>query len=61
MRTVFTIKLFDDESVKEKLKVMHPLEAMFDDARNIIPEEYWEIVGKIKLGQSLTVIVESKE
>lgn len=59
MRVSFTLKLFDDPSTLEKLKVMSPLEAMFDDSRNVTPEEYWEVVSNLKPGQSLTITVEN--
>ena len=57
----FTLHLFDDESTKEKLNVMTPLEAVFDDSRNDVPDEYYEIVGGLTPGQSLRITVELLE
>ena len=57
-KTQFNLTLFDDRSVREKLTVMTKLEAMFDDERNKIPEEYYDIVSSIKYGQSIKLTVE---
>ena len=54
----FFLKLYDDESVKEKLKVMSAWDAMLDDERNIIPEEYWTLTDRIKLGEKIKITIE---
>lgn len=54
----FDLKLIDDESVKEKLTVMTPLEAVFDDSRNDVPDAYYEAVGNMKPGQTIRISVE---
>lgn len=61
MKADFTVKLFDDESTYEKLAVMSPLEAMFDDERNKIPDTYYQLLDNIKTGQSLRITVEVEE
>lgn len=53
----FELTLFDDASVREKLTVMHPLEAVFDDERNDIPDEYYDIVD-ISPGDTIRITVE---
>lgn len=54
----FTLKLFDDESTKKKLEVMDQMDAMIDDERNVIPEEYWTLLESIKPGELLKLTVE---
>lgn len=39
-RLCFELTLFDDESVKEKLNSMSTLEAMLDDTRNKLPQNW---------------------
>lgn len=56
-KVTFDINLFDDESVHEKLTVMSGWEAAWDDERNIIPEEYYEIVD-LKPGETLRITVQ---
>ena len=51
----FTLRLFDDESTKEKLTVMNQMDAMFDDERNIIPEQYYELVTGLQPGESIHI------
>ncbi len=55
--TTFTLKFINDESNREKLKVMDPLDVMFDDERNVIPEKYWEIVEGLKFGDSIEIAI----
>ena len=54
----FSMRLFDDASTREKLKVMTPIEALFDDERSEIPDGYYDIVQGLKPGQKLRIIVE---
>lgn len=54
----FTVHLFDDESTREKLNVLTPLEAVFDDSRNDVPDGYYKIVNGLKPGQALCITVE---
>lgn len=56
-RSEFTLHLFDDDSVREKLTVMGGLEAAFDDERNHVPTSYYETVD-LQPGESLRIIVE---
>jgi len=55
--TSFTLCLFKGPAVAEKLTVMNAVEAMFDDERNDIPEEYWDIVENMKQGQKMTISI----
>jgi hypothetical protein len=54
----FTLKLYDDESVRTKLRVMNNMEALFDDARNDVPDEYYDLIQGMKLGESLKLRIE---
>jgi len=54
------LTLFDDESVKEKLTVCTPLDVVFDDERNEIPDEYYSIVENLKPGDKITVTIEKR-
>lgn len=56
-KVTFDLHLYDDASVKEKLTVMSPLDAAFDDARNIVPDEYYDIVN-MEPGTTLRVTTE---
>lgn len=58
MKTTFKLTLFNDESVKEKLLMMSQLDVMFDDERNVVPNEYYDIVDNIQIGESITITVE---
>ena len=57
-KVMFDMTLFDDSCVKAKLDIMSKLEAMFDDARNYVPNEYYDIVGNIELGDTIRITVE---
>ena len=53
-KVTFELTLFDDKSVLEKLEVLNSMECMFDDERNQVPQEYWDLVnvppgGKIRI------------
>lgn len=54
----FIMTLFDDDSVKEKLTVMQPVEAAFDDERNTVPDDYWDLMENWKPGQSVKITME---
>ena len=54
----YTLTLFDDDWVKEKLTVMDNMECLFDDARNDVPDEYYEMVKTMPFGSSLKITVE---
>ncbi len=58
LKTTFELTLFDDDRVKAKLKVMSPLEAMFDDERNILPVEYDYFTDDIPLGSTIRITLE---
>lgn len=58
MKTEFTLKLYDDESTKKKLKTMNSLEVAFDDERNNVPDDYWKILEELKTGDSLRISIE---
>jgi hypothetical protein len=58
MKTSFDMKLFDDESTREKLTVMTRLEAVFDDGRNIVPEAYWTLMSGLQPGEVIRITVE---
>lgn len=45
MEAYWEATLFDDESVREKVKVMEKYDAMLDDTRNPIPHD---IAGEIE-------------
>ena len=54
----FDMTLFDDASVAEKLTVMTPMDAIFDDSRNYVPDEYWDVAANLQPGQTLRITVE---
>jgi hypothetical protein len=58
VKTEFTLKLYDDESTKKKLKTMNSLEVAFDDERNNVPDDYWKILEELKTGDSLRISIE---
>lgn len=58
MKTEFTLTLFDNDRVREKLKVMSPIEAMFDDADNKLPEEYYFFSDDFPIGRTMKVTFE---
>lgn len=56
-RVLATLTFFDDESVREKLTVMTPWEAMIDDARN--DNNFEERVNEfVKLGKKYRITLE---
>ena len=50
----FRVTLFDDESTRKKLQVMDPIEAVFDDERNVVPDEYYEAMD-LSPGETLEI------
>lgn len=60
MKCEFDLTLFDDASVHEKVTVMNKLEAMFDDARNVLPENYFYFSDEIDFGTTIHVTFEVK-
>lgn len=54
----FDLKLYKDYHVKQKLEVMSRLEAMFDDGRNVLPEEYYWFTEDIPVGTTILVTME---
>ena len=58
MKTEFILKLFDDEKMRNKLTIMNCLEAMLDDERNVLPEEYYYFTDNIPLGKSIKITFE---
>jgi len=57
-KCTFQLKLFDDESVREKLTVMSKLEACFDDERNTVPEKYYDLLGKLEFNDIVRITIE---
>ncbi len=53
----FLMTLFDDKAVRDKLMFMNQMECMFDDERNIVPEEYWWILQDMKPGDKIEIRV----
>jgi len=54
----FELTLFNDEPTRGKLHMLNTLEAMFDDARNVLPEEYFYFSDKLPLGSRVRVTFE---
>lgn len=54
----FLLKLYDDASTRKKIGVLSPLEAAFDDARNILPDEYYWFADEMPLGSTIKVTIE---
>lgn len=52
----FQLTLFDDVGVRDKVTVMTPVEAMFDDARNVVPDAYYDIVN-VPFGSTVEITV----
>lgn len=52
----FELRLFDDESVRTKLRILSQIEAMFDDSRNTVPNEYYDIAAA-DLGEGLEITI----
>lgn len=61
MKTEFTLKLFDDESVRKKCEILSRLEAMFDDSRNVQPPEWDYFVDELPFGTAVKVTFEVVE
>ena len=54
----FELTLFNDEHTRDKLHMLNTLEAMFDDARNVLPEEYFYFSDDLPLGSRVRVTFE---
>jgi hypothetical protein len=54
----FEMTLFDDETTTKKLSLLNTLETMFDDARNILPQEYYWFSDNVPLGTTIRVTLE---
>lgn len=52
------VKLFDDESVREKLTVMSKMEAIFDDARNDTDQYFSDVDAMLQPGRSYKITIE---
>lgn len=60
----FELNTWDDAAFKRKLEVLHLLDAAFDDKRNSIPEEFWDLLDEtksFKLGNKIKLSVEVSE
>ncbi len=60
----FELNTWEDATFKRKLEVLHLLEAAFDDKRNSIPEEFWDLLDEtksFKLGNKVKLSVEVLE
>lgn len=61
MKTKFEMTYFDNEKNRSKTKFLSPLEIMFDDEDNKLPEEwysYWTNENGIKVGIKIRVTLE---
>lgn len=58
MKTEFTLTLFDDEYVRKKLDFLSRLEAMFDDDRNPLPDDYYYFSDGVPFGATIKVTLE---
>lgn len=60
MKITFDLKTFQDEHFTRKLKVMSVIEAAFDDARNELPEEWYNFteVELFPLGKTMKITLE---
>jgi hypothetical protein len=61
-KLVFSLKLYDDESVREKLKFMTKWETMVDDLRNCSARDM-EIEAEkfLEVGKEYTITIEEKK
>lgn len=58
MKTTFDMTLFDDEKTRKQLTILNCLETMFDDERNILPEEYLYFSDDLPMGSTVRVTFE---
>ena len=58
MKTTFDQTLFDDAETHKKLTLLSPLEAMFDDVRNVFPPEYYWFSDELPVGSKVRVTFE---
>ena len=58
MKITFDMTLFDDEKNRKKLTSLNKLETLFDDERNILPEEYFYFSDDLPMGSTVRVTFE---
>lgn len=58
MKTQFDLTLFDNEKNRRKSTCMCPLEIMFDDEDNKLPDDYYWFAEEIPLGTKIRVTLE---
>lgn len=58
MKTQFDLTFFDNEKNIRKSKCMSPLEIMFDDEDNKLPEDYYWFADELPLGAKIRVTLE---
>ena len=58
MKITFDMTLFDDEKNRKKLTCLNKLETLFDDERNILPEEYFYFSDGLPMGSTVRVTFE---
>ena len=55
LKTEFYVKLFDDESSREKSTAASRLETALDDSRNQLPPDYIYFVDAVPFGSRIKV------
>ena len=58
MKAEFSLTLFDNDRVRKKLESMSPIEAMFDDEDNVLPEEYYFFSDDFPIGRTMKITFE---
>ena len=58
MKITFDMTLFDDEKNRKKLTSLNKLETLFDDERNILPEEYFYFSDDLPMGSTVRITFE---
>ena len=58
MKITFDMTLFDDEKNRKKLTCLNKLETLFDDERNILPEEYLYFSDDLPMGSKVRITFE---
>lgn len=58
MKITFDMILFDDEKNRKKLTCLNKLETLFDDERNILPEEYLYFSDDLPMGSKVRITFE---
>ena len=57
-KTEFVLTLYNDDSVLKKLTMLSRLETMFDDERNVLPDEYYWFSDLVPLGGKVKITME---